>query len=200
MTEKEKKMNNPDNCELDPIGNRMKGYIRDMICVIGEDPDREGLLGTPDRIIRSWKELYSGYGEKPEKILGVTFESESDEMIILKQIEFASSCEHHMMPFTGVCHIGYIPDGRIVGISKLARLVDIYSRRLQIQERVTTQIADAIMAHLKPKGCMVVMNAVHLCMRIRGVSKQNSTMITQAVRGIFADSPGVRNEFSQSIR
>ena len=193
-------MNNPDNCELDPIGVRHKAAIRDMILYIGDNPDREGLLNTPKRIIKSWRELYSGYGKDPNEVLSVTFESESNELIVLRDIDLASTCEHHMMPFTGKCHIGYIPSGRIVGISKLARLVDIFAKRLQIQERLTTQIADSIMKYLNPVGCMVVIEAVHLCMRIRGVSKQNSTMVTHAVRGMFKEDTPIRSEFLAAIK
>jgi len=189
-----------DKCSLDPLGDRHKAAIRDMISYIGDDPDREGLLRTPHRALKSWGELYSGYRGDPEKLLGVTFESESDEMVILKDIELFSCCEHHILPIVGKCHIGYVPYKRIVGISKLARLVDMYSRRLQIQERLTSQIADAIMKYLKPQGCMVVIDAVHYCMRMRGVSKQNSTMMTQAARSLFLDSPAVRAEFLQAIK
>jgi len=174
--------------------------IRKMLFYIGEDPDREGLLDTPKRIFKSWGELYSGYGKDPNEVLSVTFKSESRELIVLRDIDLASTCEHHMMPFTGKCHIGYIPRERIVGISKLARLVDIFAKRLQIQERLTTQIADSIMKYLDPIGCMVVIEAVHLCMRIRGVSKQNSTMVTHAVRGMFEDDTPIRSEFLAAIK
>ena len=193
-------MKDEGNCTVETVSDHHKAAIRYMFLHIGEDPDREGLVDTPKRIIKSWDELYSGYGKDPKVVLGVTFKAESDDMIILKDIEFASSCEHHAMPFTGRCHIGYIPKDRMVGISKLARLVDIYSRRLQVQERMTTQIADAIMEHLNPLGCMVVVDAVHLCMRIRGVSKQNSTMVTHAVRGIFSDDTPLRAEFLAAIK
>lgn len=192
-------MKEKDFCEIDPVGARLQMSIKEMLLYIGEDPNREGLIKTPERIVRSWEELYSGYREDPGKVLGTTFKSESSEMIILREIDLFSNCEHHILPIVGVCHIGYIPKDRIVGISKLARLVNIYSRRLQIQERLTRQIADAIMRYLQPLGCMVVIDAVHHCMRMRGVSKQNSVMVTQAVRGIF-DSQTVRSEFLQAIK
>ena len=185
---------------FDPILASHAIAIRDMLIHIGENPDREGLLDTPKRIIKSWSELYSGYGKDPGEYLGVTFKSESSELIVLRDIDLASMCEHHAMPFTGRCHIGYIPGQRIVGISKLARLVDMFAKRLQKQERLTTQIADSIMRYLDPLGCMVVVEAVHMCMRIRGVSKQNSTMVTNAVRGIFKENTPVRSEFLAAIK
>jgi len=193
-------MNEPEKCELDPIGDQHKAAIRDMLLYIGEDPDREGLVDTPKRIMKSWKELYSGYGKNPKEVLGVTFKSESSELIILRDIELYSSCEHHMMPFYGRCHIGYIPTGRVVGISKLARLVEIFARRLQIQERLTAQIADSIEAFLKPAGCIVIIEATHLCMRMRGISKQNSVMRTHAVRGVFSGDTPLRAEFLAAIK
>ena len=165
-----------------------------MIQAIGDDPGREGLKETPARVTRSWKELYGGYGKDPKDVLKVFQDGACDEMVVLKDIEFFSTCEHHMLPFFGKVHIGYIPDGKVVGVSKLARLVEIFSRRLQIQERFTGQIANALMEHLQPKGAMVVVEAKHLCMVARGVGKQNSTMVTSAVRGAF-DNDKTRAEF-----
>jgi len=170
---------------------------------IGENPDRDGLKDTPKRMIRSWDELYGGYKQKPEDVLRL-FDNEEqyDEMVLLRDVEFFSSCEHHVLPFFGRAHIGYIPKpgGKVVGISKLARLLDIFARRLQIQERLTKQIADAIQTHLDPIGVAVVLEAQHFCMTSRGVRKQNSVMVTSAMLGIFRDNPAARSEFLTLIR
>jgi len=174
--------------------------IKRIIEIIGDNPKREGLLETPERVSKSYKELFSGYSGDPKNILSKVFTSDNDEMVILKDIEFFSTCEHHMLPFFGRIHIGYIPNGRVVGISKLARLVEVYARRLQIQEQMTDQIADAIMKHLNPKGTIVVAEATHLCMRARGIQKQNSTMITSAIRGIFKSQHDTRTEFLSLIK
>jgi GTP cyclohydrolase I len=169
--------------------------IKKIIKAIGDDPDREGLKDTPLRVVKSWGRLFGGYREKAEDVLQTVFvEGACDEMVLLKDIEFYSTCEHHMLPFFGKCSIGYIPSGRVVGISKLARLVEVFARRLQIQERLTTQIADALCTHLQPSGVMVVMEAQHFCMTARGVEKQDSIMVTSAIRGVFK-LPEVRQEF-----
>jgi len=173
--------------------------IKDILSWIGDDPTREGLIETPKRIIKSWNKLFGGYKENPKDILKTFTEGTCNEMIILKDIEFYSTCEHHFIPFFGKVSIGYIPDGKVVGISKLARLVEIYARRLQIQERFTTQIADAIMNILQAKGTMVIIEAQHLCMLSRGVQKQNSIMQTSAIRGVF-NKQEVRNEFINIIK
>ena len=171
-------------------------FFRGILKDIGEEPEREGLRDTPKRIIKSYyNELFRGYREDPGKILKAVFKEDScDEMVVLKDIEFYSTCEHHMLPFFGKINIGYVPDNKIIGVSKLARLVDIYSRRLQIQERLTTQIGDVIMEYLKPKGVMVVIEAKHLCMIARGVKKQNAIMVTSAIKGVFQKNE-VRTEF-----
>jgi len=162
---------------------------------LGEDPDREGLVDTPKRVRKSWAKLYGGYKENPGDILQTTFNNDGvDQLVALRNIEFFSTCEHHMLPFFGTAHIAYIPNGRVVGISKLARLVECYSRRLQIQERLTQQIADAIMSHLDAQGVAVVMKAKHFCMVARGVEKQHSEMVTSAMLGIFRDDPKARGE------
>lgn len=167
---------------------------------IGEDPCREGLLETPKRVVKSWKELYSGYDDHAENHLSKCFESSSKEMVICKDIEFYSMCEHHMIPFVGMAHIGYIPNGRVVGLSKLARTVEVFSRRLQIQEQLCEQIADALMKHVPQiDGCAVVVQSKHFCMCSRGVSKQNSQMITSSLRGKFNESD-VRKEFLSLIK
>lgn len=178
-----------------------KKTVRDQITIIGENPDREGLLQTPKRIVKSWEELYSGYGKKASDIL-TTFSADGyDQIIVLKDIELYSMCEHHMLPFYGKAHVGYLPNpkGKIVGISKLARLVDIYARRLQIQERIGEQVVADLMSLLNPLGAICVIEATHMCMRMRGVGKQNSTMVTSAVTGVFRNEPDVRNEFYNLI-
>lgn len=163
----------------------MNKNVKEIIDFIGDDSNREGLLDTPSRVVKSWTHLFSGYSKDPAEIMRTFSEGSCDEMVILKDIEFYSMCEHHMIPFFGKISIGYIPNGKVLGISKLARLVEIYARRLQIQEKLVGQIADTLMEYLEPKGCMVVCEAKHLCMVARGVEKQNSVMITNAVRGSF---------------
>ena len=171
-------------------------FIREYLIRIGEDPDREGLGETPRRVVDSWKEIYGGYAEDPRAILRVSFTAGAcKELVLLKGIEFYSTCEHHMLPFFGTADVGYIPDGRVIGISKLARVVDLYSRRLQIQEQLTAQVADAIWECLVPRGVTVVMRARHLCMMARGVQKQNSIMVTSAIRGLFETDAALRAEF-----
>lgn len=174
--------------------------ITRIISAIGDDPDREGLMHTPERVIKSWSKIFGGYKENAKDVLRTVFvEGACDEMVLLKSIEFYSTCEHHMLPFFGKCSIGYVPSGRVVGISKLARLVEVFARRLQIQERLTGQVADALVEHLEPKGVMVVMEAQHFCMTARGVEKQDSIMVTSAIRGIFK-LPEVRQEFMSLIK
>ncbi|MDE6044843.1 MAG: GTP cyclohydrolase I FolE [Helicobacter sp.] len=176
-------------------------YIESFFDYIGDDKSREGLLKTPERVVKEWEKLFGGYHEKPEEILSAVFEQGAcDEMVVLKNIEFYSMCEHHLLPFFGTVHIGYIPNKRVVGISKLARLVETFARRLQIQEQMTAQIADTLMEFLAPKGVMVVAEAQHMCMLMRGVQKQNSTMITSALRGRFKSDAKTREEFMGHIR
>jgi len=174
--------------------------IREIIEKVGDDCDRDGLKETPERVVRSWKEIYSGYHKDPAKELK-TFECDSYKgMVLLRNIELYSMCEHHMLPFVGKCHIAYIPNEKIVGISKLARIMEIFARRLQIQERLTDEIADCINKILSPKGVAVQIEAEHFCMRMRGVSKQNSTMITTTLRGLFINDPSTRSEFLSAIK
>lgn len=172
-----------------------------LLQYIGEDPNREGLRDTPKRVIKSYKELYGGYGKKVDDILTV-FEGESyDQMVLLKDIDFHSSCEHHMLTFSGKAHVAYIPNKKIVGISKLARIVDIFSRRLQNQERLTMQIGESIRIALSPQGVAVVLEGEHLCMKCRGVQKQNSVMKTAFMSGAFRDSTNIaRSEFYELIK
>ena len=162
---------------------------------------REGLRRTPKRVVESWKELYSGYEQDSKKALNSTFNGEGyDGIVLLKDIEFYSTCEHHMLPFTGKAHVAYIPTDRIVGISKLARIVEVYARRLQNQERITTQVADALEKHLKPLGAAVIIEASHACMGCRGVKKSHAIMSTSAMRGVFFDKAEARAELMQLIK
>lgn len=172
--------------------------VRTILKYIGEDPDREGLLNTPKRVVKAWDELTAGYTEDAAEVLGTDFDiGRYDEMVISPRIEFFSNCEHHMLPFFGVCYVGYIPNRktlRVVGLSKLARVVDVFARRLQVQERMTVQIADAVETHLKAYGVMVIVEAKHFCMCSRGVGKQQASMITSCVRGRMCDQSS-RSEF-----
>jgi GTP cyclohydrolase I len=174
--------------------------LRTMIREIGEDPDREGLIDTPERIARMYAELFEGLHMDPVEVLSVGFEEGHDEMVILKDIPFYSMCEHHFLPFHGVAHVGYLPDGRIVGLSKLARAVEIFARRPQVQERLSSQIAECVEAVLGAKGVGVVVQAEHLCMTARGVRKPGSKMVTSAMRGKFRDEENTRQEFLQLIQ
>ncbi|HUT86228.1 MAG TPA: GTP cyclohydrolase I FolE [Elusimicrobiales bacterium] len=173
--------------------------IKKIIEFIGENPSREGLKDTPMRMINSWKELFGGYGKNPKALFKTFTEGACREMIVLKNVEFYSTCEHHFLPFMGTISIGYIPDKKIIGISKLARLIEIYSRRLQVQEKLVAEIADSIMDNLKPKGVMVVCRAKHLCISARGIQKHHAEMITSALRGIFRRLE-VREEFLQFLQ
>ena len=169
--------------------------VRRMIQLIGEDAAREGLRETPERVVRSWKELFSGYGQSPADVLKCDFEADGyDEMIVCRNVQFYSTCEHHMQPFFGKASVGYLPDKRVVGLSKLARLVDVFARRLQIQERLTEQIAAALQAHAQPRGVGVVMEAQHFCMVCRGARKEQSSMITSSLKGVFREA-AARQEF-----
>ena len=175
--------------------------IRSLLVAIGENPEREGLRDTPARVVKSWEELYAGYKINIEEIFSTMFEDGAcDEMVILKDIEFSSTCEHHLLPFTGKAHVGYIPKGRVIGVSKLVRLVEAFAKRLQIQEKMTQQIAYAIKEHLKPLGVAVVVEAHHQCMSCRGVGKQNVVLITSSMLDDFRDDPIVRQEFLSLIR
>lgn len=174
---------------------RIEAAVRDILVAIGEDPDREGLQRTPERVARAYAELFAGMHRDPKRHLQVTFDEHHHELVVLKDIPFASVCEHHLMPFTGLAHVGYIPRCRVVGLSKLARLVEGYARRPQVQERLTSEIADALMAELQPDGCGVVIEAVHTCMTIRGVRSAGAKMVTSAVRGGFRRRPETRAEF-----
>lgn len=169
--------------------------VQTLLRYIGENPSRDGLIETPDRYCRALLEMTEGYMEDPATILNKTFEAEADEMVVLKNIEFSSVCEHHLLQFTGKAHVAYLPaNGKIVGLSKLARVVEAFARRLQVQERLTQQIANAISTHLQPRGVAVVIEAAHSCMCVRGVRKQNSMMITSSMLGDFRTLPATRSE------
>jgi GTP cyclohydrolase I len=180
---------------------RISKAVSELLSAIGEDPDRDGLLNTPRRVAAMYEELFAGLGSDPKEHLTVTFAAEHDEMVMVRDIPFASLCEHHLVPFMGRAHVAYIPaaDGRITGLSKLARLVEGYARRLQVQERMTTQIADAIDAVLMPRGVLVVVEAEHLCMSMRGVKKSGTLTITSAVHGLFRTDVATRAEAMQLI-
>ncbi len=184
-----------------PSAEEAREAVRTLIRWAGDDPAREGLIETPDRVVRAYGEWFSGYGEDPTAILSKTFEETNgyDEMIVLRNMRFASFCEHHMAPIIGKVHIGYLPSRRVVGISKLARLVEIYARRLQIQEKMTAQIADTVSEILEPKGVGVVIEATHQCMTTRGVDKPGSTLITSRMTGDFRTDPSTRREFLSAI-
>jgi GTP cyclohydrolase IA len=180
-------------CKYDDEAVRVAVY--DLLVAIGEDPDRDGLRETPSRVARAYREIFAGLWQDPEDVLTTTFDLGHDEMVLVKDIEVRSICEHHLVPFTGLAHVGYIPsqDGRITGLSKLARLVDVFARRPQVQERMTTQIADALMRILDPRGVIVVVECEHLCMSMRGIRKPGARTVTSAVRGQLRD-PATRAE------
>jgi GTP cyclohydrolase I len=181
---------------------RIEAAVLEILSAIGEDPERDGLLATPGRVARMYEELFAGFHEDPADHLEVTFAADHDEMVMVRDIPFASLCEHHMVPFMGKAHVAYIPgnDGRITGLSKLARLVDGYAKRLQVQERMTTEIADAVERALGPKGVLVVVDAEHMCMSMRGVKKSGTSTVTSAVRGLFRTNTASRAEAMQFIR
>ena len=174
--------------------------MRDLLAAVGEDPGREGLIETPGRMARMYQELFEGLFLDPEEVLAVSFREGHDEMVILREIPFYSMCEHHLLPFHGQAHVGYLPAGRIVGLSKLARAVEIFAKRPQVQERLTTQIAECIERVLGARGAGVVIEAEHLCMTARGIRKPGSRMVTSAMRGVFRSDPESRAEFLQLIR
>jgi GTP cyclohydrolase I len=180
--------------------NDLEPHVRSLLEKIDPDPEREGLARTPARVARALSFLTKGYAEDPRRVVnGALFTEEYSEMIVLKDIDFFSLCEHHILPFFGKAHVAYLPNGRIVGISKLARLVEVYARRLQVQERMTNQIATTVSEQLDPLGVGVVLEAEHLCMRMRGVEKQNSVVVTSAMLGVFRDNETTRAEFMNLI-
>jgi GTP cyclohydrolase I len=181
---------------MEPDTKKIETLVRQLLVELGEDPQREGLLDTPKRVAKAMTFLTSGYRHSLDEVINkALFTQTTSSMVIVKDIELYSLCEHHMLPFFGRCHIGYIPNGRVFGVSKLARLVDMYARRLQLQERLTEQISQVVMESIDAKGVGVMIEARHLCMMMRGVEKQNSTMVTSSVLGVFRDSVATREEF-----
>ena len=184
------------NSPMEPNQPKIEALVRELLAELGEDPDREGLVKTPQRVARALAFLTHGYRTNPEEVINqALFTQTTSGMVIVKDIELYSLCEHHMLPFFGRCHIGYIPNGKVFGVSKLARLVDVYARRLQLQERLTDQISEVVMNSVDAKGVGVMIEARHLCMMMRGVEKQNSTMLTSSVLGVFRDHLATREEF-----
>ncbi|NDJ85183.1 MAG: GTP cyclohydrolase I FolE [Chloroflexi bacterium] len=193
-----------EDFEIDPYYEQNQGAIeqsvRTILESVGEDPDRDGLLKTPDRVARMYDELLAGYRTDPEKLINdALFDVDYQDMVIVKDIEFYSLCEHHMLPFIGKAHVAYIPNGKVVGLSKIPRIVDLFARRLQVQERMTKQIAEFMMAVLKPHGVAVVVEGAHMCAMMRGVKKANARMITSAMQGVFRDDVKTRAEFMDHV-
>jgi GTP cyclohydrolase IA len=192
-----------DKFESEPVEaeSELAGNVRAMLTALGENPERDGLLKTPERVERSLRWLTRGYEMSVEGAIGdALFDEDHHNMVIVRDIEMYSMCEHHMLPFFGRVHVAYIPNGKIVGLSKLPRVVEVFARRLQVQERLTEQIARALMDVLEPQGVGVVIEAAHLCMMMRGVEKQNSKTVTSAMKGVFLDDPGTREEFLRLVR
>jgi len=178
---------------------RAEMAVRSLLLALGENPEREGLADTPRRVAKMYRELFAGVAADPAVHLKRVFHEQYDEVVLLRDIDFHSLCEHHLLPFHGKAHVAYLPNGKVVGLSKLARTVDAFARRPQVQERMTCQIADALMTHLEPKGVVVVVEAEHLCMKMRGVQKPNGTMVTSAVRGTFKENAAARAEVMSLI-
>lgn len=195
---KDREQSRPSPSPVDTI--RIQAAVREILLAVGEDPEREGLLRTPERVAAAYVELFAGLQDDPRRHLRVTFDEQHREMVVLRDIPFASLCEHHLLPFTGHVHIGYVPQGRVVGLSKLARLVEGYARRPQVQERLTSAIANVLMEELEPDGCGVVIEATHTCMTMRGIQKPGATMVTSAVRGGFQRRGETRAEFFSIVR
>ncbi len=184
----------------DNVDEKLVKHVQDLLLSVGEDPNREGLLRTPDRFLKAFQFFTQGYEKSVDSVInGALFEAPYSEMVIVKNIELYSLCEHHLVPFFGKCHVGYIPQGRVIGLSKIPRIVEVFARRLQVQERLTSQIADCLMNKLNPSGVGVVIEAVHLCMMMRGVEKQNSSTQTSSLLGAFRE-PATRAEFFNLIK
>lgn len=188
------------NSQVSSNREKIEGHIKEILKLIGEDVEREGLLETPARVTRMYEEIFAGYEVEPREVLGVMFDENHEELVVVKDIVYYSLCEHHMAPFFGKVHIGYLPSGKIVGLSKLARLVEAITRRLQVQERVTTTIADVLVEELAPRGVFVVVEGEHLCMCARGVKKPGSKTITTALRGLYKEDAALRAEFMTLIK
>ena len=196
MTADPQPNNNANTIDKD----RVQAAVRELLSAIGEDPDREGLADTPRRIADAYAEIFGGLGQDPIDLLRVGFEEGHNEMVILRDIPFFSMCEHHLLPFHGSAHVAYVPRGRVVGVSKIARLVDLAARRPQLQERLTAQVADWLMEAIEPEGAAVAVEAEHLCMTMRGIKKPGSTMVTSAMRGTFQSQSDTRSEFLALVR
>ncbi|MEF3306752.1 GTP cyclohydrolase I FolE [Paenibacillus sp. GYB003] len=179
---------------------KVEEHIREILRLIGEDVEREGLLETPARVARMYEEIFAGYSVDPREVMGVTFDEQHEELVIIKDIVYYSQCEHHMAPFFGKIHVGYLPSGKIAGLSKFARLVEAVTRRLQVQERITSEIADILVEVLHPRGVMVIVEGEHLCMCARGVKKPGSKTVTSAVRGQFVSDSALRSEFLSLVK
>lgn len=181
---------------------RIEKAVREILLAVGENPDRDGLRNTPTRVAKAYAEAFKGLYQDPAELLGTTFDIGHDELVLVRDVQFYSMCEHHLVPFYGKAHIGYIPsdEGKVTGLSKLARLVDIFAKRPQVQEQLTTQVADSLMTHLHPLGAIVVVEAEHLCMSMRGVSKPGAKTVTSAVRGTLRSDPATRSEAMRLIR
>ncbi len=191
---------NGDIKKVEKQRSAVEKAVREILANIGEDPDREGLLRTPERVARMYEELTAGYYTDPVKLINdALFSVDYNEMVVVKDIDFYSMCEHHMLPFLGKVHVAYIPNGKVVGLSKIPRIVEMFARRLQVQERMTQQIADFINEVLQPQGVAVVVEGVHMCMMMRGVKKANASMVTSAVQGVFKEDPKTRAEFMNHI-
>ena len=191
----------PESVIARPSQEKAEAIYREMLAFVGEDPAREGLLRTPHRVVESFKFLTRGYDQSVETLLnGAVFHEDYDDMVVVKDIEFYSLCEHHLLPFYGKVHVAYIPNGKIVGLSKIPRLVDMFARRLQVQERLTLQIAEALEEALQPKGVAVVVEGAHLCMLMRGVQKQSASMVTSHVMGVFRTDRATRQEFMALVK
>ena len=194
-------LENAEGIETTAPADPIAAMVRKMIAEIGEDPDREGILKTPGRVAKSLRFLTSGYQKDIDKVLnGALYSVAYDEMVIVKDIEVFSLCEHHLLPFFGRCHVAYVPNGKVIGLSKIPRIVDVFARRLQVQERLTVQIAETIMDKIKPQGVGVIIEARHLCMIMRGVEKQNSVAVTSHMLGVFRECEGTRSEFLRLLK
>jgi GTP cyclohydrolase I len=198
---KANELENLEELEVAVPPDPIMGAVRKMIAEIGEDPDREGIQKTPARVAKSLRFLTSGYHQDIDKVLnGALYAVAYDEMVMVKDIEIFSMCEHHLLPFFGRCHVAYVPNGKVIGLSKIPRIVDVFARRLQVQERLTVQIAETLMEKIKPQGVGVIVEARHLCMIMRGVEKQNSIAVTSHMLGVFRDCEGTRSEFLRLLK
>jgi len=200
-TMKADELENLEEVETAALADPIAAMVRKLVAEVGEDPNREGILKTPARVAKSLRFLTSGYQQDIDKVLnGALYSVAYDEMVMVKDIEVFSLCEHHLLPFFGRCHVAYVPNGRVIGLSKIPRIVDVFARRLQVQERLTVQVAETLMEKIKPQGVGVIIEARHLCMIMRGVEKQNSIAVTSHMLGVFRDCEGTRSEFLRLLK